>query len=483
MAAQPTITTTMLSNADWASQDFDERIYARAPNPAEFPETPETSKSYWIREFKIDFEDECTRAPFPTEVDTVIIGSGITGATVAYQISHAQPGLRVAMVEARGLCTGATGRNGGHIGRPEVYHLRELAAHFGPEEAIKLRQLGLRNGKMMLEALTELGAIEQTDTRLNGTIVVFETAEEREEFAADLEFARQQGHRPVGYLIEAPEVLSKVNIERSKAQHGAAYIERSGTIYPRKFVAALLRDALKRMSGLTIHAYTPVSSVASDFSAEKYHYTVSTNRGAIKARAVFHATNGYASHLISALTGPTGVYGGKGHMLAVQPNRAAPEECQLQPGFGYQDFWHWVLQRPNSGPYLYGLASAEELGQYNDNITLPDDNENRRKMIKFLETVFPHHFREIDVKRDVIYDWTGVQGFTHNSASIVGRPNPGSPGEYASVGHNGEGMGRCFVSATVATDALLNYLNGVKDWTPPEWFPEAFARNLGTGDV
>ncbi|KAL4791931.1 hypothetical protein BDV19DRAFT_392706 [Aspergillus venezuelensis] len=116
-------------------------------------------------------------------------------------------------------------------------------------------------------------------------------------------------------------------------------------------------------------------------------------------------------------------------MLAVQPNRTAPLTCQLSRGFGYQDFWHWILQRPNHGPYLYGLATAEEAGDYNDNVTLPDDNPHKRGMIDFLEHAFQHHFQDIDMKRDILYDWTGTQGFTKDGASIVGRPTLGSPGE------------------------------------------------------
>lgn len=235
------------------------------------------------------------------------------------------------------------------------------------------------------------------------------------------------------------------------------------------------------MSALTLHGYTPASSVVSDFTAEKYHYTVSTNRGAIRARAVFHATNAYSSHLLPSLIGKNGVYGCKAHMLAAQPNKIAPN-LQLTRGFGYQDFYHWILQRPNNGPYLYGLATAEKMGDYNDNITLPENNQYRKDMLRFLETVFPHHFEQINVKRDILYDWTGIQAFTTDGASRVGRPTKGSPGEYASVGHNGEGMGRCFACATVATDAMLNYLQENKSWTPPEWFPTSFSMNLGSGD-
>ncbi|GKZ21493.1 hypothetical protein AbraIFM66951_006676 [Aspergillus brasiliensis] len=477
---------TWPSYSIWSPETHHEKVHARAPNPADFPEIPSISQSYWIREHPIEFEEECARAPFPTEADVVIIGSGITGATVAYQIARSQPDLRVAMVEARGICTGATGRNGGHIGRPEVYHIRELAEEFGAEEAIKLRVLGKKNRELMIDTITELGAVEETDLQLNGTIVVFETAEEKADFVADTEWAKEHGYEPEGYLIDDQEsILAKVSLTPTHSEHGAAYLERSGTVYPRKLVAVLLKAALQRMAAFTIHSYTPVSAVTheSTDSGEDHSYTVSTNRGNIKARSVFHATNGYASHLIPSLCGKSGVYGCKAHMLGVQPNRTAPDAFQLTRGFGYQDFWHWILQRPNNGPYLYGLATAEEVGNYNDNITLPDDNPHKLGMIQFLESVFPHHFRDINIQRDIVYDWTGIQGFTQNGASIVGRPTQGSPGEYVSVGHNGEGMGRCFASAVVATDAMLNYLNGNKAWAPPDWFPASYARNLGAGDV
>lgn len=54
-------------------------------------------------------------SPFPDEVDVVIIGSGITGVSVARNLCENAPALRVAILEARTLCSGATGRNGGHI--------------------------------------------------------------------------------------------------------------------------------------------------------------------------------------------------------------------------------------------------------------------------------------------------------------------------------------------------------------------------------
>lgn len=49
----------------------------------------------------------------PDSADTVIIGSGITGAAVAWHLlsQSTSPGS-ILMLEARQVCSGATGRNG-----------------------------------------------------------------------------------------------------------------------------------------------------------------------------------------------------------------------------------------------------------------------------------------------------------------------------------------------------------------------------------
>ena len=50
-------------------------------------------------------------AALPTHVDVLIIGSGITGVSCARTLlKKGPPGLRVLVLEAREVCSGATGR-------------------------------------------------------------------------------------------------------------------------------------------------------------------------------------------------------------------------------------------------------------------------------------------------------------------------------------------------------------------------------------
>lgn len=226
------------------------------------------------------------------------------------------------------------------------------------------------------------------------------------------------------------------------------------------------------MKNFSIHAYTPVTSI----NRSSDTYEVCTTRGAIKARALFHATNAYAGSICTDLKGHNGLFGAKAHLIAVN---ASPRcDKQLAFGFGLANYWHYLHQRPDRGTFLYGLADAEILNDYDDSITLPVEHPVRAKMAAFLEKTFPDWFpQKIGFNQDVTHDWTGIQGLTLTGASIVGRPSEDSLGEFASVGHNGEGMGRCYSSAVVATSAMLAWLKGEK-YEVPEWFPQTCRRNI-----
>ncbi|KAL5593015.1 hypothetical protein FOBRF1_012117 [Fusarium oxysporum] len=462
----------------WATkEEIADAHNARAPNPAEFPEPAHGSRSYWIREFPIEFEKDWINVNPPEDVDIAIIGSGISGAAAIHHISKARPDLKIAMFEARGICTGATGRNGGHVGRPEVYNFRELEGIFGTEEAVAIRRMGKRNFEMMKASIEELNGVEAVDLNLKGTMIVFEHAEERQAFIDDMEAARKGGLEFEGYVIEHEEAQQKAPMDPNLSIHGAAYLARSGTIYARKFVALLLKAALEKMDKFSLHPYTPVWKVQYTDEEETHKYTLATSKGKTRARTVLHATNAYASYLCDSLVGENGVFGCGAHMLALQPN-VTTNKTQLDISFGYADFWHWVLQRPNLGPYLYGLATGRYMGDFNDNLTIQDDDPSRPALIEFMEKTFPRAFQNINPK-DITYDWKGVMGLTNNGASFVGRPKAERRGEFASVGHNGEGMGRGFIFAFVIAQAVLAELEGRKDWTPPEWFPNSFIRNLG----
>ena len=80
---------------------------------------PDATTPYWRTE--IHAIDSHRSTPYlPKECDIAIIGSGMSGASLAYHLtrnttpSGSQPPT-IVMLEAREVCSGATGRNGGHV--------------------------------------------------------------------------------------------------------------------------------------------------------------------------------------------------------------------------------------------------------------------------------------------------------------------------------------------------------------------------------
>ena len=82
----------------------------RAAIPVTLPRSNPTT-SYW-QDPPDEIADHRSTATLPEEADVVIIGSGITGAAVAWNLLESDVKRTIVMLEARQTCSGATGRNG-----------------------------------------------------------------------------------------------------------------------------------------------------------------------------------------------------------------------------------------------------------------------------------------------------------------------------------------------------------------------------------
>ncbi len=68
--------------------------------------------SYWQDPPDPEVADYLSSEQVPETADTVIIGSGITGSLVAWNLLKSADHGNIIMLEARQACSGATGRNG-----------------------------------------------------------------------------------------------------------------------------------------------------------------------------------------------------------------------------------------------------------------------------------------------------------------------------------------------------------------------------------
>jgi myosin-crossreactive antigen len=89
---------------------MDERVRIPVSLPCENP-----TRSYW-QDPPDAIADHRTTEELPDSTDILIIGSGISGAAIAWGLlqdgAGGASGESIVMLEARQACSGATGRNG-----------------------------------------------------------------------------------------------------------------------------------------------------------------------------------------------------------------------------------------------------------------------------------------------------------------------------------------------------------------------------------
>lgn len=154
----------------------------RALHGAAMPVANATS-SYWMDDPPFP-EVNLNQKPLPDIADYVIIGTGITGlgaAKTVLEISHNQHTempLRVVALDARDVCGGATGRNGGHIKANPYREFAQLKKTLGADKAKE----ALAFMRLHYDMLKELGkSVPEGEVRDVETVDMFF---EKEDFDA-----------------------------------------------------------------------------------------------------------------------------------------------------------------------------------------------------------------------------------------------------------------------------------------------------------
>lgn len=114
-----------------------------SPFPVPDPTTP------WWRTELHELENHRTTEQLPNEADTVIIGAGYAGVSIAYHLLEKQretnEDTSILILEARGACSGATGRNGGHMKPDPFTRAAQVLSTHGTEAANEVSSFETRH--------------------------------------------------------------------------------------------------------------------------------------------------------------------------------------------------------------------------------------------------------------------------------------------------------------------------------------------------
>jgi glycine/D-amino acid oxidase-like deaminating enzyme len=212
--------------------------------------------------------------PGDRSVDVAIVGGGYTGLWTAYYLALADPGLRIAVLEASSVGFGASGRNGGWCSAQLPVPLDALARRHGRDAAVAM----YRELARTVDEVGRAAAAEGIDCSYakGGTIALARTP-------AQLRRARS-AHGLDETFLDADAARA---ICGASGVRGATFSPHCAALQPAALVRGLASAVARR--GVAIHEGTRALALRPG--------EVVTDRGVVRASVVVRALEGFTSAL------------------------------------------------------------------------------------------------------------------------------------------------------------------------------------------
>jgi glycine/D-amino acid oxidase-like deaminating enzyme len=227
-----------------------------------------------------------TGRPLPATTEVVVIGGGYAGITAACAL--ARRGVPVTLLEARTLGWGASTRNGGIVHAGYKWSARDLIKRYGQETGKALYQETLASYQLVKSLIADEG-IDCQFREVGHLELAYAPAH-----APELEHARES----LASVGVSSTVVPREHIREeigSDAYFGALAVAGSALLHPGRYFAGLAAAADR--AGADLHEGVRARSIGRVDGS----FVVRTERGDIRARDVFVATNGYTDGVVPSL--------------------------------------------------------------------------------------------------------------------------------------------------------------------------------------
>jgi len=348
-------------------------------------------------------------------VDIAIIGGGFTGVSTAYHLSQRNPSLGIALLEAKTLANGASGRSGG---------MMLTGIHPDPDTETAIAEHSLTQG-----AIDDLCALIRDRQlavrhRREGSLKVCTTTESAEAAHAEAEKLAARG--VTVQFLRADQLGDRL---RAQGAAGAIFDASEGVLNGVDLIRAM--KPLLVAQGVQIFEGTPVTRVREGKVVE-----LETPRGTVRANAIVLATNGYTPRLGYFRTGILPVIS---HVIATEP---LPAELRAR-GFGSATAFSDDLPRlayasiDFEGRLVFGGGTNAAYGYQFANRTAsapkPDDRAARA-----IRSTLTRYFPEL-ASVPFQHRWSGPLGVTlarHCGMGVMGSHD----NIYYALGYSGHGI-------------------------------------------
>ncbi|OQD67475.1 hypothetical protein PENPOL_c003G07576 [Penicillium polonicum] len=398
---------------------------------------PSPVQSFWNADPK-KLDDYQSTPELPSTADIVIIGSGLSGVATAYFILKDNPNPpSIVLLEARQICSGATGRNGGHV-KPDTYSdIPKFTKLLGVEAASQLAAFEASH----VQAIKELVETEnlECDFHMTRALDVYLDAVHANEVQSTYKSLYKLGTVDLRDVTvtsgKDAERISGIKNAKCCVSYTAAHL------WPSKLVHQLLAKLVNQ--GLNLQAHTPVSSV-SPSQDKKYPYSISTPRGNIQVTKVVHATNAYASSILPEYTNAiTPVRGVCCHIESPQGTNT-PHLVNTY-GIRFDKVNNdYLIPRADGSIIVGGARQAfwHQKDRWFDNV---QDNEIIGEAVPYFSGYMQRYFRGWeDSQMKATSVWTG--SYSSDFMPHIGEV-PGRSGQFVIAGFTGYGMPKILLSS------------------------------------
>ncbi len=236
--------------------------------------------SWWLEEARA-FRPEAVSPPLADalDVDVAVVGGGYTGLWTALALRERDPSLSVALLEAREIGDGPSGRNGGFL-HGYWSSIATLRAVLGDGSALQLAHASTRIVPAVREFLEQRG--EDVWLREGGLLKVAATEAEDAAVAGSVRAARELGVEEEAVPLGREEVRQRLDSPRFR---GGVFFRDGGIVQPARLALALKRAA--RAAGIQVFEHTPATNVQPG--------RIETPGGSVRAREIVLALNAWAT--------------------------------------------------------------------------------------------------------------------------------------------------------------------------------------------
>ncbi|TAH63555.1 MAG: FAD-binding oxidoreductase [Gottschalkiaceae bacterium] len=334
--------------------------------------------------------------------DVVIIGGGISGCSIAYNL--AKKGVKnIVLLEKNYIASGATGRCGAGVRQ-----------QWGTEMNCLLAMESINFFKKANEELEYDGDIE---FKQGGYLIVSSTEKEDAQFKKNVELQKSLGI-PVEYLTpkEAAEIVPYLNTEIIKS---ATFCQKDGHLNPFLTTDAYAKAA-KRL-GVNIYTFTEVIGIkAKNGKIEG----VITNKGEILTNIVVNASGGYSKKIADMVNIDIPVYSERHQILVTEP--VEPMQEPMVMSFSLNIY----CQQTPHGSFIMGRGDEDEPKDLRITSSWQFLDEMAKTTTKLLPPIG---------ELRVIRQWAGLYNMTPDKHPIYG-PVKNLEGFYLAIGFSGHGF-------------------------------------------